>query len=138
MNMQMEKFHTNDRAPEVACQKRDIEECSRGKTEQDRCTAVENQKTERVSGQVATQFTIVPDRGFVLRPVENAGHGAVDEHAPEAELAYHFVQWAFRDEELFSDIAHAVEGCAYQCEEVAFQLIPTSYPTEAGSLCDSV
>ena len=127
----MEDFHTNDRAPEVARQERNIEECSGGKTEEDRCATIEDQETERISGQVATHFTIVPDRGGVLRAVENAGHGAVDEHAPEAELAYHFVQWPFRDKEFFCDVAHAVKGCAYQCEEVTFQLIPTSYTAEA-------
>lgn len=48
---------------------------------------------------------------------------AVDEHAPEGELADDFVEGLFGDEEFFKDVGEAVEGGAQEGEEVAFDLV---------------
>lgn len=70
--------------------------------------------------------------------VEDACLGAVDEHAPEGELADDFVEGPFGDEEFFGDVAHAVEGGTEEGEEVAFELVAAGDAAEAGAGGDVV
>ncbi len=112
MDVQMEDLHPNNRSPEVAREKGDVEESSGCKTEHDRRTAVEDQEAERVPRKVAAHFTIVPDGGLVLWAVEDTGHGTVDEHAPEPQLPNNFIERPFRNQEFLGNVAHAVKCCA--------------------------
>lgn len=56
--------------------------------------------------------------------IEDAGLGAVDEHAPESKLANDLVQRSLADQKLFHHIAYAVERSAEQGEKVSFDLVP--------------
>ena len=136
--MFMEHLDANDHTPEIARQQRDIKEGRRGEPEHDRSAGVEDEQAECISRQVTAHFPIVPNRLFVAGSVENARHSAVDEHAPEAELADDLVQGTLGDEEFLGDVAHAVEGGADESEEVAFELAGSRDAAEAGPLRDVV
>lgn len=138
MDMLMEDLDADDDAPEIAREQGDVEESGRREAEHDGRAGVEDEQAERVAGEVAADLGVVPDRLRVAGPVEDARHGAVDEHAPEAELAHDLVQRPLADEELLGHVAHAVEGGAGQGEEVAFELVAARDPAEAGSLRDVV
>ena len=136
--MQMKHLDSDRRAPKVPRQQGNVEEGRGRETEEDGGAAVEDEEQERVAGEVAADFAVVPDGIFILWSVENSRHGAVDEHAPEAELAYNFVQGSLGDEEFFRHVTHAVEGRADQGEEIPFQLIAARDAAEAGTLGDVI
>lgn len=136
--MFMKYFDANDDAPEIPRQQTDVEEGRRGETEHDRRTGVENEQAQRVTGQITAHFAIIPHGLRVALSVENARHGAVDEHAPEAELAHDLVERTLADEELLGHVAHAVEGRADEGEQVAFELVAAGDAAEAGTLGDVV
>ena len=138
MNMFTEDFHPNNDPPEITRQQTDIEESRRSETEHDRRAGIEDEQTEGIPRQVPAHFAVVPDRLRVAGSIEDARHGAVDEHAPEAELAHDLVERALADEELLGHVAHAVEGGADEGEEVAFELVAARDAAEAGTLCDVV
>lgn len=108
MNRQMEHLDANRDAPEAAGQEGDVEEGGAREAEQDRRERVEEREDERVAREVSADFG-VPVCGAEGGAVEDAGLGAVDQHAPESELPDDFVQRAFRDEPFFEDVAQAVE-----------------------------
>jgi len=72
------------------------------------------------------------------RAVEDAGLGAGDQHAPEAQLPHDLVQRALGDQELFDHVGETVEGRAHQGEEIALQLIPRVDAPRRGSLSDVI
>lgn len=130
----VEDFDANDDAPEVARQQGDVEEGGRGEAEDEGRARIEDQEAERVAGHVAADFAVVPDGGSVAGAVEDAAHGAVDEHAPEAELADDFVERSLAHQEFLGHVAHAVERGADEGEEVAFELVAARDAAEAGAL----
>ena len=122
VDVQAEDAQADDDAPEVAGEQGDVEEGGAGEAVQDGYEGVEEREDERVAREVAADFA-VPGRGAEARAVEDARLHAVDDHAPEAELADHFVEGLRGDEVLLGDIAETVECGAEEGEEVAFELV---------------
>lgn len=138
MNMFMKDLDAYNHAPEIPRQQTDVEEGRRGETEHDGRAGVEDEQAEGIARQVTAHFAVIPHRLGVALPVEDARHGAVDEHAPEAELADDFVERALADEEFLGYVAHTVEGRADEGEQVAFELVAAGDAAEAGALRDVV
>lgn len=134
----VEDLDADDDAPEVAREQGDVEEGGRGEPEDEGGAGVEDQEAEGVAGHVAADFAVVPDRRLVAVSIEDAAHGAVDDHAPEAQLAHDFVERSLAHQELLRHVAHAVKSGADQCEEVAFELVAAGDSAEAGTLRDVV
>ena len=134
----VEDLDADDDAPEVARQQADVEEGGRGEAEHERRARVEDEQAERVARQVAADFAVAPHGLPVARPVEDAAHGAVDDGAPEPQLAHDLVERPLAHEELLGHVAHAVEGGAHQREEVALELVAARDAAEAGPLGDVV
>lgn len=122
MDVQAEDAHADDDAPEVAREQADVEEGGRREPEHERRQRVEEREAQRVADQIPADAT-VPDRDAERVAVEDARLRAVDQHAPEAELADDFVQGPLADEEFLGDVAHAIEGGADEGEEVTFELV---------------
>ena len=97
MDLLMENLDSDDHAPEIAREERDIEEGGRSEPEHEGSARVEDQEAEGVARHVASDFPIAPGRRLVARPVEDAVHGAVDYQAPESQLAHDFVERSFAD-----------------------------------------
>ena len=55
--------------------------------------------------------------------VENGGLHAVDEHAPECQLADDFVHGSLGDKEFFKGVAEAVEGLSEQAEKISLESV---------------
>lgn len=138
MHMLMKDFNADNDAPEIPRQQTDVEKRRRREPEHDRSARVKDEQAERIPGQITPDFPIPPHRLRVTGSVEDARHGGVDEHAPEAELADDFVQRSLADQKLLGDVAHAVESGAGQGEEVAFELVAARDAAEAGALGDVV
>ena len=90
MHVQPEDADANNHAPEIAREQADVEEGGRREPEHERREGVEERETEGVAGQVAADAAI-PGRGAEGGAVEDARLRAVDQGAPEAELADDFV-----------------------------------------------
>lgn len=138
VDARVEDLDADDDAPEVAREQGDVEEGGRGEAEDEGGAGVEDEEAERVAGHVAADFAVVPDGRLVAVPVEDAAHGAVDDRAPEAQLAHDFVERSLAHQEFLRHVAHAVECGAHQCEEVAFELVAARDTAEAGTLRDVV
>ncbi len=129
----MEDLDTNRHAPEIASQERDIEEGGAGHTEQDRRKRVEERKYKRVPSKIAADFA-VPGRGAESLAIEDAGLRAVDQHAPEGQLADDFVQGALADEPFFKDVAETVAGGSDEGEEITLDGIESCELVCAGDV----
>lgn len=138
VDMLMKNLDPNDDAPEIAREQRNVEEGGGREPEHERGARVEDEQAERIARHVAADFAIVPRRLLVAGPVEDAAHGAVDKHAPEAQLADDFVQRSLAHQEFLRHVAHAVERGAQQGEEVALELVAAGDAGEAGTLRDVV
>lgn len=66
--------------------------------------------------------------------VENAGLCAVDEHAPESQLANDFVQGPFRDEPFFEDVGETVERSAQKRKQIALDCVGSAKVIGAGDV----
>ena len=138
VNVFVEDLDANDDTPEIARQQTDVEECRRSEPEHDRSAGIEDEEAERVSGQIAAHFAVVPDRFSVARSIEDARHGPVDEHAPKSQLAHDLVERSLADQEFLRYVTHAVKSSAHQCEEIAFELVASCDAAEAGTLSDVI
>lgn len=114
----MENLHADGHAPEVTRQQGDVEKGRGREAEQNGGEGVEERKDERVAGEIAADGG-VPRCRAETRAVEDAGLGAVDEHAPEAELADDDVERVLADEELLEGVGKTVQRCAQQREKIA-------------------
>lgn len=103
MNTQPKDLDTNRNTPERSRQERNIEKGSRTQSEQDRRKRVENCQDKRVSSKIPANLSI-PGCRAERSTVENSSLRAVDEHAPESELANDFIQGFLRDEEFLKDV----------------------------------
>ena len=118
MDAQVKNFDPNRNPPKTARQQRDIEKRRARQAKQQGREAVKQREYEGVPREIAADLRI-PRCAAETRAVENARLRAHDEHAPPGELADDLIQRALCDEELFKDVAEAVEGGAEQGEEVA-------------------
>lgn len=132
MDVVMEDLDTDDHAPEVHGKHGDIEECRRRQAEEKRSQAVEKGQAQCVPDKVAADLA-VPVSVAEGVMVEDAGLGAVDDHAEEGHLAEDFVDGAGADKVFFCGVGEAVEGCADQGEHVAFDLVAAGYVAVAGA-----
>ena len=138
MNVFVEDLDANDDPPEIARQQTDVEERRRREPEHDRSAGIEDEEAERVSGQIAAHFAVVPDRFSVARSIEDARHGPVDKHAPEPQLAHDLVERSLAHQEFLRHVTHAVKSGAHQCEQIAFELVASCDAAEAGTLSDVI
>lgn len=122
VDAQVEDLDANGDAPEVARQQGDVEEGGRGEAEEHGGERVEEEQHERVARQVAADVC-VPHGGAEAVAVEDARLRAVDQHAPEAELAHHLVQRALRHQKLLAHVGDAVQRGAQQREQVALERV---------------
>lgn len=132
--MLMEDLDADDNAPEVARQQGNVEKGGRGQAEHDGGARVEEEQAERVARQVTPNLAVAPHRLLVARAVEDGRHDAVDDGAPEAELADDLVERTLADEELLGDVTEAVKSGADEGEEVALELVAARDTAEAAAL----
>lgn len=128
-----EDADADDDAPEVAGEQADVEEGGTGEAVEDGHERIEEHEDEGVADEVADDGT-GPDGGAEAGAVEDAGLHAVDDHAPEAELADDFVERATADEPFFAHVAEAVGGGADESEEIAFELAGARDVAAVGAL----
>ncbi len=117
MHPQPKHLDPDHHAPEVAREQADVEKGGRGEPEHEGREGVEEGEAEGVADEV-TADGAGPGCSAEGGAVEDAGLGAVDEHAPETELADYLVQRPFTDQELLGHVTHAIERRAEQGEEV--------------------
>lgn len=122
MDMVMEDTQSNDHTPKVSSQQTNVEESRRRKTEDNRGERVEDEEDERVSDFVPDDLAI-PSRLRERFAVKDRGLNAVDDGAPESELADHFVHGTLGDSEFFEDVVQTVECGTCQREQVTLELI---------------
>ena len=119
MDMQSKDMNAHNNSPKIPRQQSNVEERRTRHSKDNRRQGVEYEQQKSVADEVPTDRT-VPDRRVEGTAVEDPGLSAVDEHAPEGELADDFVHRPLRNQELFDDIADAVEGSAQQDKQVTF------------------
>ena len=89
---------------------------------QDRHHGIKEREDQRIADHIPGDGAI-PRRGLEGVAVENPRLGAVDDHAPKAQLAHDLIQRTLRHEELLRHVAEAVEGRSREGEEIALELV---------------
>lgn len=116
----MKDLSTNDNSPECACQQTNVEESSGGHAEDNWCQGVEDEQQQSIADNIADDLS-VPVCFLDGTAIENGSLYAVDEHAPECELANNFVHGSFRDQELLECVAESVKSLSEETEEISFE-----------------
>jgi len=122
MDLVAEDLSSNAHSPKVCGKKTNVQEHGTTHTKDQRAHAVKQRKRKSVSCQVSTHGAV--PRGILERSsVKDSRLYAVDDHAEKTHHTNDLVQWSLGDEELFRDIAEAIERGTKQCEQVAFDSV---------------
>jgi len=118
----MEDLNSDNGAPKIARQQRNVHEGCAAHAEDERRNRVEDEQ-EDIEADYVSDDSARPRRIAKVGAIEDTGLGAVDDHSPERQHANDLVHGPLADEELLQDVAKAVEGGAQQREQVALQLV---------------
>lgn len=118
----VENLNTNNQAPKVHRQQRNVEECRRRDTQQDGCEGVEDEKNNGVADDITTDLS-VPNGTVEWAAVKDSALNTVNQHTPETHLANDLVHRTLGDHVLFKQVAEGVDRASQKSEKVTFQLI---------------
>jgi hypothetical protein len=125
MDVLTQNLSSDHDSPESARQQTDVEESSAAHAEDDGCKRVEDEQQQSVADNVSDDLSI-PLCFLDRMAVEYGSLHAVDEHAPECELADDFVHGSLRDQELLECVAEAIESLSEQTEKISFKSVRRS------------